>query len=378
MTTTKITELENKAFKFKDKGWRIDVSKAGKRKSVYAKTPREAAQKAKAWLLCDVTYSHDRLEDLWDKYIEELKLLKSESTYHQPESFGRCRIKPIVGKVKLHDFTDAHFKRVLDAAAKDGLSLKTLKGIKHEFGKFFAWCRRHSLTDYAPSTDVKIPGNARGKLSRSNGKAALQPKCFQILMSSNQTTYNGKVVEDDFVELYRYMAVTGLRPGEAIHFRNCDISKNYTMSRVVGSINIYQEKTNGKNDSAIRSFPNCKLAVEILHRQRAKMDNIKPTDLLFGCSSQSILRDNWYRYCEYNGIPRITPYELRHSFLSYANGLKYQNATLNKAVGHIKEIDSYIHGIEGFDTLYVQSLDQIFDFLLNYKETENVDVFLDE
>ena len=71
------------------------------------------------------------------------------------------------------------------------------------------------------------------------------------------------------------------------------------------------------------------------------------------------------RCCEYNGITVVTPYELRHTFVSIAKSLP---AGFVKAViGHSKSMDTfgvYGHAIKGEDAAITDALEDAFRSVL--------------
>ncbi|MEA4932744.1 MAG: hypothetical protein VB071_04035 [Lawsonibacter sp.] len=67
-----------------------------------------------------------------------------------------------------------------------------------------------------------------------------------------------------------------------------------------------------------------------------------------------------------NGIPHITPYELRHTFVSIAQK-KLPDYLLKPVVGHSKAMDThgiYGHEFDGFKDDTADILGSVFDSLL--------------
>ena len=66
------------------------------------------------------------------------------------------------------------------------------------------------------------------------------------------------------------------------------------------------------------------------------------------CAGQLCYRKRWGIYCRYNGIPYITPYELRHTFSSiYKN--HFSNWVYEELVGHTHPGVNgvYMHPMDG-------------------------------
>ena len=71
------------------------------------------------------------------------------------------------------------------------------------------------------------------------------------------------------------------------------------------------------------------------------------------------------RCCEYNGITVVTPYELRHTFVSIAK--KLPEGMVKSIVGHSKSMDTfgvYGHAIKGEDAAITAALDDAFRSVL--------------
>ena len=71
------------------------------------------------------------------------------------------------------------------------------------------------------------------------------------------------------------------------------------------------------------------------------------------------------RCCEYNGITVVTPYELRHTFVSIAKSLPV--GMVKSIVGHSESMDTfgvYGHAIKGEDAAITAALEDAFRSVL--------------
>ena len=71
------------------------------------------------------------------------------------------------------------------------------------------------------------------------------------------------------------------------------------------------------------------------------------------------------RYCEYNGITVVTPYELRRTFVSIAK--KLPEGMVKSIVGHSESMDTfgvYGHAIKGEDAAITAALEDAFRSVL--------------
>ena len=194
-------------------------------------------------------------------------------------------------------------------------------------------------------------------------RRVLHPENLRALFASNRTIYRGKEVADEFIHAYRFAVLTGLRPGELIGLRWSDISGNVvSLSR---SVNAYNETTRGKNENAIRSFVLSPLAAAEINAQRDLTGDIES---VFGIVSLSSLSKRWRVYCDYNGIPYVSLYELRHTFVSAAKALPL--GELRPLVGHSASMDThgwYAHQMDGEAEIVARKVGYIFEEILSAK-----------
>ena len=82
---------------------------------------------------------------------------------------------------------------------------------------------------------------------------------------------------------------------------------------------------------------------------------------VFADASESTIRHRWQTYCDHNGIPYCSLYELRHTFVSIAQNLP--EGQLKALVGHSRSMDTYgvyAHEVQGQTRQISTALDQLF------------------
>lgn len=127
------------------------------------------------------------------------------------------------------------------------------------------------------------------------------------------------------------------------------------------SINVFGEITSGKNENAIRSFILTPTALSVLAAQKAITKSI----YIFGDMMEQGYRKRWMKYCEANGIEKVTPYELRHTFVSAIQSLP--EAQVKMLVGHSKDMDTfgiYGHKMQGQQEQSAADIERIFNDIL--------------
>lgn len=335
--------------------WQIQVQMDGVRRTFYSSTPgtagkREAHAKADAWLRTGVAQSGRRVNVIADEWLETLKPTRegqSSSNYRQHEYMMRVHILPKLGKKRVTDLSNGDIQRVIDAAAKSGLSKKTLQNIRGCCVAFAKYCRKNRYADLVVE-DIDIPRDAP-----KVRKDILQPDAVQTVMTVNTRLNRGKPEEDYYVNAYRWQLVTGMRPGEMIARTKADVRDGYVY--VTSARNTYGELTRGKNDNAVRRIKLTPMAEQILRDQAdaERRFGISST-LLFpsldgGYIEERELYKRWKKYQADNGIDHISLYELRHTFVSIC-AENVPEALLKLVVGHSESMDTegvYGHMVNG-------------------------------
>lgn len=362
--------------------WRIDVQKDGTRKSFYSSKAgrtgqREANAKADKWLTTGVSDTALRVSVVWARYLESVKASTGTSNYDRTYKNGKNYIIPIVGDMKLCKLTEGKLQDVLNLAYKNGnlapggkrkstepLSKKTLQGIRATELNFIKWARKQGYTTlHEKMLDLEVPKGARSK-----EKHILQPDALRVLFSTDTSLLRGAPTFDDNIYCYRFIVSSGLRPGEAVGLRLGDIvGRRVSISR---SVNRYDETTQGKNENAVREFEMNELtyAAYLGQRQLLKASGVPmtPDFPLFPLVNQQSLYNHWRHYQDTNGIPHVSLYELRHTFVSMAQDLP--DGKLKALVGHSKNMDTrgtYSHRIEGEEHETATAMSAAFDKVLN-------------
>lgn len=348
----------------KQKRWKINVQKDGKRKSFYSSTPgrtgqREANSKADKWLDDDICSGNKNVRDLYPAYMEDLKARTSISHWRPEDGRGRNWIVPIIGSVKISKLNDQHLQNVINNAYKKGnLAKKSLSNLRATLFAFIKYCRKCKLTSYLPE-DITIPSSAIKKEHN-----IIQPKDLKILFEIDTTINYGKRVFDPCIYAYRLQVTTGLRPGELLGLKKSDRKGNIVNTK--RAINTYGEVTAGKNDNAVRSFALTSVALAAWKSQ----EELSSSEYLFSGLLESSYRKHLLKYCQSNGIdPVVTPYGLRHTFVSIAKTMPA--GMVKPLVGHSKDMDTfgiYGHTVDGELENTADLLQQTMDALITDKK----------
>lgn len=335
--------------------WRIVVTRDGKRKEfTSAKTgrtgQREANKKADNWLNGVTPDERLRVEAAYTRYLENEEGRVSTGNMLNLRNIGKVWIIPHIGDKYLDALTLGDLQKILDDAEKAGRSRKTIKNIRGTMSVFFKYCRRNEWTQIR-TEDLSVSAHAPIKQ-----KQILQSDSLTTLFKSDQTTFNRKQVRDPYIFAYRFIVVTGLRPGEMMGARWEDVWDN--VLHLQRSINSQGDITCGKNDNARRNIPLSPLALQILEDQRVYADASSP--YIFNIFDTRILYKHWRKYCEFNDIPKMSVYELRHTYVSIAAPILHEGE-LKPLVGHSRSMDTlgvYAHEMEGDKARTVEKVDE--------------------
>ena len=322
--------------------WRVAVQKDGQRKYFYSSTPgcngqREANRKADAWLDDGIGVKARRVDDLYKDWYATLKKTNGTGNCRNVESRWRTRILPAIGKKRITSLTVQDLQNVVDDAYSDGLSKKSLQSLCADMRAFCRYCRARKLTTFNPE-GLHVPAGARLK-----GKAIMQPDALKTLFSVDTTLYRGKVVHDDFIHAYRFAILTGMRPGELIGLRWADAQGDAVA--IQRAVNVLGEETHGKNENAVRAFALSGFARAVLEQQRAVTG---ARDSVFEIKSEGYFYKRWQVYLKANGLPPVSLYALRHTFVSIVKSLP--EGEIKGLVGHSKSMDTfgwYSHELTG-------------------------------
>ena len=322
--------------------WQINVQKDGIRKTFTSSKPgrtgqSEANRKADRWLEDGITDGKIKVRQAAEQYIELLKVTTSKSHWSQYDSMFRCYIYPYIGTVRIENLTEQHLQNVINRAYGKGLAKKTLSNLRSCLVAFVKFCRKNKYTTLLPE-DLTIPRDAR-----VNEKHILQPNDLKTLFSSDKTMFNGREKQDLFINAYRFHVLTGLRPGELAGLKWKDIKDGTVYLR--RSINVLGETTTGKNQNARRNFALNIFTSSVLEEQKKLLKDLNIDSEYVFCDkwgdpiSNELYHKRWKCYCEYHSILPITPYELRHTFVSAVKSLP--EGYLKGLVGHSKDMDTY-------------------------------------
>lgn len=325
--------------------WQIKVQRDGERRTFYSSTRgiagmREANAKADAWLNNRINGGSTKVNLLVKKWLAFEETRKGESSMSQVQkvSFARKYISPMIGNKAVGKVTEGDLQRIINVIANNGATKATLRTYRSTISCFVEYCNKDRFCDL-DMQKVEVPDAAMPN------RRSLTPNEIKILFTSSKTSCGKEEVEDYYVHLFRFLSLTGLRPGE-LRARNKSDVVNGTLI-VDSAINPLNEITSGKTKQAKRIITLPQLALQELESQRiAERELGISSTLLFPSKSgkympMGTIQDAWKRYCAHNGIQYLTVYELsRHTFYTCCEEAEVSEPILKRVFGHSDSMKS--------------------------------------
>ena len=330
--------------------WRVRVRKDGKSKSFTSSIPRAEGkrivrQKALEWLQDDETDDGLPLSTVYDRFLLfYAEKCGKNTSYRRYLSFGNNHILPRLGKKAVGSITlDQWQSCISKATPQDGrtqeLSKKTLGAIKETLTAFMTWARPRKYIAEDFSSELYIP-----KAAEVKGKEILQIDDIKRWLSDPTGLWYERAL--------MFQLFVGFRPGEVLGLQRSDYDHIKHIITVNRAINNHGEITPGKNKNAHRSVLLDGLALRLLEEQFKVTEDLDTEWIFCGKFGQKPSPQKYYqtmqKIVEARDMPHVSPYCLRHTFLSLVEG--YLPSRAMKAVfGHSEATDS--HALYGNHTV---------------------------
>lgn len=344
---------------FDGKRWRIRVQRDGKRYSFSSSLPgakgrKECRDKYERWLYDNEAVGSKSVGRVASEYLADLASRRGSDSeaYIQNERYIRLYIAPQFAQKKISKMTLRDWQSIINGASgrKKPLSHKTLQNlrgiisalVKFSYANYECDLLRGSL--YIPQGHPK------------NEKEILQPVQLKGLFEPSDLWYH---------PLFCFLAITGMRPGEALGLQIEDIQGDRAYIR--RAVNAKGKITSGKNENARRLIPLGALALGIIRKtiERNERFNLR-TNWIF-CDShgdhgnQSTMRNQWLMLKEERNLSG-TVYSLRHTFISITKSV-LPESVIKDIVGHSVSMDTfgtYGHIVDGESKKSAEVIDLTF------------------
>lgn len=381
--------------------WRIAVQKDGVRKQFYSSTPgrtgqREANAKADAWLENDIAVKAGRVENVYQLWIEDLKLTTSTGNWKPVESRWRTWVLPIIGKKKVNTLTDRDLQTIINKAAAAGmifskaftehvraggkLSGSTQQHYHRMLSSVFARAVKWQLLPESPCQHVEAPKATEVDVD------VLEEEDVAKLLEALQDA------PTQFSVITQLALFTGARRGEICALRWSDInlatgviSIGRTVQYITGQGLVFTAPKTKRSKRCIRVGAAC---IALLHEYRLtqKAERLKvgsawartvqieggkvvPNDLLFTKWNGTPLDPNritsWFpHFLAAHDLPAVHFHSLRHSNASLLIAAHVPITAVSGRLGHAQTsttLNIYASMIQSADAAAADALEGVFD-----------------
>jgi integrase len=272
----------------------------------------------------------------FERFLDDYKARVLPETYEDVRRRVERYILPKIGARRLRTARITDFQSVINSATKtDGtpLSKKSLMNIRAVLVQFIKYARMDGCN--VPSEGaLYVP-----KTAQTVGKQIIPLDAVKALMDDSRVNTGMSF----FLYYYRFLLLTGMRPGEALGLRYKDIdSKGFVT--INQSVNARKRITTGKNKNARRRFKLPKEALKAVEDQKRFSEGLCSEYIFCGYNGkpahQSCVYKSWKRLSEKIGAYGTSLYSFRHSFVSYY-GASLPLPYLKTIIGHSVNMNSY-------------------------------------
>lgn len=336
-----------------EKRWTLRIQRDGVSRKFSSVKPgpagkREILSRAREW---EYGSKSDKvtIASEWEKFLSDVQMRSSSENFRNIELNGRLYILPSVGRMRISHLRATDWQGVINnATGKDGrqLAKKSLSNIRATIISFLRFANMDGVVDLIPQ-GLYVPKSAPIK-----GK--------EILQKEQSTRLFSEFDHEWYINLWRFLLVTGMRPGEAMGLQWSDIHDDALTIR--RSINARGSVTDGKNANARRTIVLHNTANDILSRQKQRTALLR-SEWIFPNRNgdkplQSVAYKEWRRIAWQLGT-KASPYSLRHTFISYMlNEMSLR--FVQDYVGHSPKMDTsrtYGHDVDGVKEQTAKKID---------------------
>lgn len=340
--------------------WYMDEQGNRKRKSFSGTTKQEANKKITVYIkefknqIADTDEDRKLLCDSLQNWLEIFKFPSVEqTTYDRAECTAKNQVYPILGDKVVGNITAADVKNLLNHWMNKGLAYSTVK-------KSYVLLNEYFRTLYLEEMITKNPMDNVEMIKKSNflsaqGKENL-PECETVVIFNEDeikrfkkeaaATYSNGKRKHQQAAAYILILNTGMRAGEALALRNCDIDLDARQLHIRKTVKeIYKREGTkaiggksakvGKTKTATskRTIPLNSAAIEMIEDLRKEYYFGENTPLIcdeYGAFTKPLnFRKRYYRILNQAGIETKGLHSLRHTFATnLVNGIKQPDGTI--------------------------------------------------
>lgn len=343
-----------------------------RRKIIYGKTEKEVIARRKTLHLqqelgVDVTTERKTVAQICEEWLETvIKPNRRPRTYESYTDMVRRHILPAIGQRPVSKLTPDEVQRMLNTLSASGLSPRTVRYARAILRKALHQAMQWNYIFRNVATMVEVPRVEKFKIQPLTVEQA------QSLLDSVQ----GHRLES----LYRVALSLGLRRGEILGLRWCDVDLNTRMLRIEVALQRVQgrlELSAPKTESSVRSLPLPEVLVRSLHahRQRQAQESLRlgdawhdhglvfPSEVGTPMEPRNLLR-HFKAVLKTAGLPTtIRFHDLRHSCGTFLIAQGVHPRVVMEILGHSQisvAMNTYGHVFPETQRQAVETVDALF------------------
>jgi integrase len=347
-----------------------------KRRSVYAKTRAEAAEK-----LAAAVADRDRglafdagtltLSEYLDRYLDDARGRLRPKPFNRAEGLVRNHIRPALGRVKLGDLSPAHLRGLYAAKLASGLSGRTVGYVHVTLYFALKAAVLDGLLPRNPAASVKPPRMDNQEMP------PLPPAQARALLGA------ARAMDDRWTALYVLAVTTGLRQGELLGLRWEDVDLTSATLRVRHTLQppgfpkgAPARLTPPKTRRSLRSvrLPHSAVAALLRHRELQEAERARANgswrdlglvfpNTLGGYADYTNLMPRHFKpLLERAGLPSIRFHDLRHTCATLLLTKGVHPKIVSEMLGHSSiaiTLDVYSHFIPGLGDAAASAMEDV-------------------
>jgi integrase len=281
-----------------------------------------------------------KVGDYLDYWLENVVRKRRATTYVRYEAIVRLHLKPALGKCTLNRLSVQNVQSAIDEAPAKGRSVSTVHQMRKVLSAAFTHAQRKEWLFRNVARLVELASYRRRKVHPWT-----TDEINRFLEVSRP---------DPFYPAYVLLVLYGLRRGEVLGLRWCDVDFKYgvlrieqQLQRVAGEL----RQSDLKTEAGRRDEPLVSAAAEVLREQRVKQLAARAAagerwqgpgndlELVFTTRTgrpidpRNLFR-SFIRICTQNGIRRITVHGVRHTNITVQKNVGVPDRDIQKIVGH--------------------------------------------
>ena len=305
-----------------------------------------------------------RLEAFIGQWLENsVRLRVREKTLTDYTSLARLHIFPSLGTRKLSQLVAPEIQALYSTLLAEGLSPRTVRYVHSVLHGALEQAVRWRLLAHNPAKLVSLPRNERREM--------------RALSAAEAARFLDAAIHDRWYALWLLLLATGLRPGEALGLRWSDLEGDRlriqrALVRSKSGWSLVEPKTQRARRSV--TLPNGLERAIVTHRARQAEDRLRAggkwidSGLIFSnregqpLDYREVVRRHFHRILTAAALPKLRPYDLRHSCATLLLGAGEHVKVVSERLGHASAaltLDVYSHVLPDMQQRAAEKMDLI-------------------